>query len=142
MRCAMRLLLLFTVVSGACAHAEKQSWSDAVESSPAVVSTPAAHAVPEPETREPPPPIVGERCRWPVEPVRMDMVRADVRQVLQALADRANINLVLTDDVTGQVTVRLDDVPLDRALVTIAQAAGLALDTDRCVTTVGPRPRR
>jgi len=75
----------------------------------------------------------------------MDLVRVDVRQVLQALADRGNINLVLADDVTGQVTVRIDDVPLDRALVTVAQAAGLALDTDRCVTTVataGPRPSR
>ena len=43
---------------------------------------------------------------------------------------------LLADEVGGRVTVRLDRVPLGEALVTIARAAGLELETDRCVTTV------
>jgi type IV pilus assembly protein PilQ len=53
-------------------------------------------------------------------PVDLDLVHADVRDVLRMLADTANVNLVVSDDVDGKVTLKLKRVPWDTAACTIA----------------------
>ncbi|MHC1481583.1 type IV pilus secretin PilQ [Frateuria aurantia] len=48
-----------------------------------------------------------------------------VRSALQVIADVSGFNLVAADNVTGNLTLRLDNVPWDQALDLILQAKGL-----------------
>lgn len=49
----------------------------------------------------------------------------DVRSVLQILADENDFNLVVSDAVSGSVTLRLDEVPWDQALDLVLQSRNL-----------------
>ena len=50
---------------------------------------------------------------------------AEVRDVLYFLSDDRGLNLVVSDDVTGKISIRLDLVPWDQALVTIMKTKKL-----------------
>ena len=52
----------------------------------------------------------------------------DVGQVLRLLARQAKVNMVVSDQVTGTVTMRLEDVTALQAINIIAKAKGLSLD--------------
>jgi type IV pilus assembly protein PilQ len=52
--------------------------------------------------------------------IDLDVQQADVRDVLRLLADTANVNLVVGDDVTGKVTLKVKRVAWDAAACTIA----------------------
>ncbi len=58
-------------------------------------------------------------------PISLDLKDADVHNVIRLLADVADINVVATDDVKGQITLRLFDVPWDQALDIIMQVQNL-----------------
>ena len=55
----------------------------------------------------------------------------DVGQVLRLLARQAKINMVVSEAVTGTVTMRLEDVTALQAIAIIVKAKGLFMDTDR-----------
>lgn len=57
--------------------------------------------------------------------VDLDFANADVSQVLKALAMQANVNIVTAPDVTGQVTVSLQNVSVEEALSLICALSGL-----------------
>lgn len=59
-------------------------------------------------------------------PISLDLVQADLHHVLRLISEVGGINIVVADDVKGQVTVRLVDVPWDQALAVILQTHGLA----------------
>src|SRR5204862_1853144 len=52
----------------------------------------------------------------------------DVGQVLRLLARQAKINMVVSDQVTGTVTMRLEDVTALQAVAIIVKAKGLFMD--------------
>ena len=52
----------------------------------------------------------------------------DVGQVLRLLARQAKINMVVSDQVTGTVTMRLEDVTALQAIAIITKAKGLFMD--------------
>lgn len=58
-------------------------------------------------------------------PVTMDLQAADVRGVLQTLADQGGVNLVLGDEVRGTVTLRFDQAPWADAFAAVLAAKGL-----------------
>ncbi len=62
-----------------------------------------------------------------------------VRTVLQIIADYNDFNLVISDTVTGNITLRLDDVPWDQALEIILQVKGLDKRIDDNILLVAPR---
>jgi type IV pilus assembly protein PilQ len=62
--------------------------------------------------------------------VDLDLVNADIRDVLRLLADTANINLVVGDSVTGKVTMKLRRVAWDAAACTIAATHRLAMTVE------------
>ncbi|MGN6314307.1 MAG: type IV pilus secretin PilQ [Rhodanobacteraceae bacterium] len=62
-----------------------------------------------------------------------------VRSVLQLLADVSHQNIVASDSVQGNVTLRLDNVPWDQALDVILRAKGLDKRTDGNVIWVAPQ---
>lgn len=61
-----------------------------------------------------------------------------VRTVLQIIADYNNFNLVTSDTVDGDITLRLDDVPWDQALDLILQTKGLDKRIEGNILMVAP----
>jgi type IV pilus assembly protein PilQ len=62
----------------------------------------------------------------------------DVRAVLQLLADTSGQNIVVSDSVSGAVTLRLQNVPWDQALDIVMRTKGLAMRRRDNVILVGP----
>lgn len=62
----------------------------------------------------------------------------EVRAVLQLLADFTDLNIVVTDTVTGNLTLRLRNVPWDQALDIILQTQGLDKRQTENVIYVAP----
>ena len=62
----------------------------------------------------------------------------DVRTVLSILADEVGLNLVVSDTVSGNVTINLRQVPWDQALDLILQTRGLASRRSGDVLLVAP----
>src|SRR5262245_24566540 len=58
--------------------------------------------------------------------VTLDFKDADIVNVLRMLSEIGGENIIITDDVTGRITVRLVDVPWDQALDVVLQASRLA----------------
>lgn len=62
----------------------------------------------------------------------------EVRSVLQLLADFTNKNIVVSDSVKGNITLRLKDVPWDQALDIVLESKGLAMRNNGNVIWVAP----
>lgn len=62
----------------------------------------------------------------------------DVRSVLQVLADFTGLNIIAADTVSGNLTLRLNDVPWDQALDLILKTKGLAKRQEGNVILVAP----
>ena len=63
----------------------------------------------------------------------------EVRALLQVIADFTNFNIVTSDTVTGNVTLRLKDVPWDQALDIILQAKNLGTKKSGNVILIAPK---
>lgn len=66
------------------------------------------------------------RFQFNGERLSLNFKDIEVRAVLQLLADFTGINMVTSDDVGGNVTLRLKNVPWDQALDIILKSKGLA----------------
>lgn len=62
----------------------------------------------------------------------------EVRNVLQLLADFTDLNLVTSDSVRGNITLRLKNVPWDQALDIILKTKGLSMRKNDNVILVAP----
>jgi type IV pilus assembly protein PilQ len=62
----------------------------------------------------------------------------DTRAVLQIIADISGLNLVVSDSVRGNLTLRLQNVPWDQALDIILRTRGLAMRQTGNVMLVAP----
>ncbi|OXY83823.1 type IV pilus secretin PilQ [Oceanimonas doudoroffii] len=76
--------------------------------------------------------------RYDGKPISMNFQDIPVRTVLQLIADFNNFNLVTTDSVQGNLTLRLDGVPWEQALDTILQVRGLGKRLDGNILLVAP----
>jgi len=61
-----------------------------------------------------------------------------IRAVLQLIADFTNLNVVVSDTVTGNLTLRLKNVPWDQALDIILKSKGLAKRESGTVMLIAP----
>jgi type IV pilus assembly protein PilQ len=73
------------------------------------------------------------------EKLSLNFQNIEVRALLQVIADFTNFNVVTSDTVTGNVTLRLKDVPWDQALDIILQAKGLGLRKSGNVLWIAPK---
>ncbi len=62
----------------------------------------------------------------------------EVRAVLQLIADFTGLNMVASDSVTGNVTLRLKNVPWDQALDIILKSKGLGMRKEGNVISIAP----
>ncbi|MBN6152318.1 type IV pilus secretin PilQ family protein [Xanthomonas sp. AmX2] len=73
-------------------------------------------------------------------PVTFNFQDVPVRTVLQLIAEESNLNIVASDTVQGNVTLRLVNVPWDQALDIVLRAKGLDKRRDGAVMWVAPQP--
>jgi type IV pilus assembly protein PilQ len=69
--------------------------------------------------------------------ISLNFQSIDIRAVLQILADASGKNIVVSDAVNGNITLRLQDVPWDQALDIILRTKGLATREYGSVLMVG-----
>lgn len=74
------------------------------------------------------------------KPVTFNFQDVPVRTVLQLIAEESNLNIVASDSVEGNVTLRLVNVPWDQALDIVLRAKGLDKRRDGGVVWVAPQP--
>ncbi len=68
-----------------------------------------------------------------------DFVDTDIRNILQLIADVADINIVWGSGVEGKVSMRLDNVPWDQALEMVLRPNGLTYQIENDVLWVVPK---
>jgi type IV pilus assembly protein PilQ len=71
----------------------------------------------------------------------LNFQNVDVRTILQVIADFTGLNIIASDEVSGQITLRLKDVPWDQALDIIMQSKGLDQRRVGNVIHIAPRDR-
>src|SRR5262249_26477127 len=59
--------------------------------------------------------------------IDLDLKDADIHNILRLLADVGRVNIVTADDVQGNITIRMRNVPWDQALDVVLQAKGLGM---------------
>ena len=74
-----------------------------------------------------------------LRPISLNFQNVEITTLLQVFAEFTGLNLVATDSVKGQVTVRLTDVPWPQALQIVLQSKGLASRLDGRVLWVAPQ---
>ena len=72
-------------------------------------------------------------------PVTFNFQDVPVRTVLQLIAEESNLNIVASDTVQGNVTLRLVNVPWDQALDLVLQAKGLDKRRSGNVVWIAPQ---
>lgn len=80
------------------------------------------------------------KVKFPYDGERLSLNFQDieVRSVLQILADFTELNIIASDTVSGNVTLRLNDVPWDQALDLVLKSKGLAKRKTGNVVMVAP----
>jgi type IV pilus assembly protein PilQ len=73
------------------------------------------------------------------EKLSLNFQNVEVRAVLQVIADFTGLNIITSDTVTGNLTLRLKDVPWDQALDIMLQAKGLDKRQIGNVILIAPR---
>ena len=73
------------------------------------------------------------------EKLSLNFQNIEIRSLLQVIADFTNFNVVTSDSVTGNVTLRLKDVPWDQALDIILQSRGLGMRKSGNVLLIAPK---
>lgn len=71
--------------------------------------------------------------------IDIDLRDADIHNVLRLLAEVGNVNIVTSDDVSGNVTIRMHNVPWDRALEVILAARSLGMQRDGNIIRIAPQ---
>ena len=77
--------------------------------------------------------------RYRGEKLSLNFQNVEVRSVLQVIADFTGLNIITSDTVTGNLTLRLKDVPWDQALDIVMQAKGLDMRKNGTVLWIAPK---
>jgi type IV pilus assembly protein PilQ len=83
--------------------------------------------------------VKGTTIGYAGEKLTLNFQKIDVREALNVIADFTELNMVISDTVTGNLTLRLKDVPWDQAFDIILQSRGLDMRKNGNVIQVAPR---
>lgn len=72
------------------------------------------------------------------ENVTLDFKEADIRNVLKIISYKAGVNIVTSPEVIGNVTIRLVDVPWEKALDVILKSYGFGYEKQANIIMVAP----
>lgn len=79
-----------------------------------------------------------DQVKYKGKKISMDFQNVEVRRILQLLASYTGVNIVTSDNVTGNISLKVQDVPWDQALNIIMKSKSLASRTDGNVIWVAP----
>lgn len=82
--------------------------------------------------------VQGARPGYAGEKLSLNFQNVEVRSVLQVIADFTGLNIITSDSVSGNLTLRLKDVPWDQALDIILQSKGLSMRKTGNVILIAP----
>lgn len=82
--------------------------------------------------------VRGSKPGYSGEKLSLNFQNIEVRAVLQVIADFTGLNIITSDTVTGNLTLRLKDVPWDQAMDIITQSKGLTMRKNGNVIMVAP----
>ncbi|HDQ04875.1 MAG TPA: hypothetical protein ENN23_10035 [Deltaproteobacteria bacterium] len=99
---------------------------------PQPLVAPAAPKPPRPEIK----PIMPKPARYTERKISVDFQEADIKSVLRLMAEYGQVSIVSGDDVKGNVTLSMRNVPWDQALETILGVHGLVKEEVGNVVTV------
>jgi len=71
-------------------------------------------------------------------PMSLNFPKIELRTALQLIADFSGVNMVVSDSVSGSLSLRLNQVPWDQVLYTVLQTKGLGQQTLGDVLWVAP----
>ena len=83
--------------------------------------------------------VQGTRGGYQGEKLSLNFQNIEVRSVLNVIADFTDLNIITSDSVQGNLTLRLKDVPWDQALDLILQTRGLDQRKNGNVMWIAPR---
>jgi type IV pilus assembly protein PilQ len=84
------------------------------------------------------PPELQDKKEYTGERLTLNFQDIETRAVLQLLADTSGQNMVMSDTIAGNVTLRLQNVPWDQALDIIMRTKGLDMRQDGNVMYIAP----
>jgi len=79
-----------------------------------------------------------EKFAYTGQKVTFDFKDIDIRNALKLIAEMSDLNIIMSDDVSGKMTMRLVDVPWDQALDLILSARGLGKERQGNVMRIAP----
>jgi len=82
--------------------------------------------------------VRGNKPGYAGEKLSLNFQNIEVRSVLQVIADFTGLNIITSDTVTGNLTLRLKDVPWDQAMDIIMKNKGLTMRKTGNVIMVAP----
>jgi len=107
--------------------------------SPAMMATPLPLSLPPVQESPAPARVTPEVAKYSGQKISLVFDDADIRRILQLIAEVSNLNIIAGDDVKGTITLRLIDVPWDQALDLIMEIKGLGMVREGNVVRVLPR---
>ncbi len=82
--------------------------------------------------------VQGSRQGYKGDKLSLNFQNIEVRSVLQVIADFTGFNIITSDTVSGNLTLRLKDVPWDQAMDIIMESKGLSMRKTGNVIWVAP----
>jgi len=73
--------------------------------------------------------------------VSLEFSDADVRKIFQLIAEVSNQNFLISDDVSGTISLKLVNVPWDQALDVILENKGLGMQKDGNIVQIRPKTK-
>ena len=82
--------------------------------------------------------VQGPNKAYNGDKLSLNFQNVELRSVLQVIADFTGLNIIAADTVTGNITLRLKDVPWDQALDIILQTRNLSMKRQGNVVLISP----
>lgn len=73
--------------------------------------------------------------------VTLEFSDADIRKIFQLLAEVSNLNFLISDDVSGTISIKLVNVPWDQALEVILDSKNLGMQRDGNIVQIKPKTK-
>ncbi len=82
--------------------------------------------------------VQGPNKAYNGDKLSLNFQNVEIRSVLQVIADFTGLNIIAADNVTGNINLRLKDVPWDQALDIILQTRNLSMKRQGNVVLISP----
>ncbi len=78
------------------------------------------------------------KIKFSGKPISFHVIDAPIKQVLRFISEESGLNMVIDERVSGNVTLKLENIPWDQALYTIFKVKSLGYTRDGNVITILP----